>query len=192
MILTDLPKEVETLLKQLNAPPRLIAHLQLVHDVSVHLVEVIRKEFPTLTFDIEAVKFGAATHDIGKVQYTTELTQPGNQHEEAGEKILKLAGYRQYLARFATTHGGMSNHTAMTVEDLLVRTADTIWKGKRNHSSEMELVTHISNTLQVPQWQVYLVLDETLCEIAATADLRLRWQFEHSTVSKLCTLIAQS
>jgi len=39
---------------------------------------------PALSFDADAVAFGAATHDIGKARHLEELTVPGVRHEAAG------------------------------------------------------------------------------------------------------------
>src|SRR5690606_2570356 len=89
--LQPLPAPAQALLEQHSAPPRLVAHLTLTHDVAARLVTGIRKHWPDLPLDVEAVRFGAATHDLGKVTYPEELQQPGNRHEAAGEQLLLAA-----------------------------------------------------------------------------------------------------
>lgn len=53
--LTALLPSVEALLFSENAPPRLVAHLTLVHDVALRLVAGVAKAWPRLSFDKEAV-----------------------------------------------------------------------------------------------------------------------------------------
>jgi hypothetical protein len=90
--LRRLPSLVEQLLQDLNAPPRLAAHLRAVHDVACELCEWLSVHYPTLRFDQVAVKFGAATHDIGKTAHADELSGPGLEHERAGEQLLLAQG----------------------------------------------------------------------------------------------------
>ncbi len=178
MILIDLPPAINELLTRLKASPRLVAHLRLVHDVSACLVERLSKRFPTLKYDQSAVMFGAATHDIGKVQYPNELTGHGNRHEEAGRALLVQAGFPLELARFAVTHG-QKRDESLNLEDILVQTADTIWKRKRVSSLEKDLINYVMKELQVPEWEAFTAIDDILTELAADADARLGWQFEH-------------
>jgi hypothetical protein len=60
-----LPPNVAQLLERLSAPPRLAAHLRLVHDVAGQFVDLLASGHPDLIVDRDAVVFGAATHDIG-------------------------------------------------------------------------------------------------------------------------------
>src|SRR3712207_3473307 len=87
-----LPKQVEEICQKVNAPPRLIAHLTLVHDVACSLVEESRQRLPGLELDAESVAFGAATHDIGKALHPSELLSAGGEHEAEGERLLKSIG----------------------------------------------------------------------------------------------------
>src|SRR5438128_21686 len=88
-----LPTQVEHLLVLLAAPPRLVAHLALVHHVAGQLTERVSQDWPLLDYDREAVLLGAATHDIGKIVYRDELIHPGKHHEEVGEEILLEQGF---------------------------------------------------------------------------------------------------
>jgi HD superfamily phosphodiesterase len=83
-----LPPEVFAICRSVHAPPRLVAHLTLVHDVAAKLVKGIHEAFPELEFDGSAVLFGAATHDIGKCLFPEELSGPGSHHESDGAEIL--------------------------------------------------------------------------------------------------------
>ncbi|WP_149827939.1 phosphohydrolase [Streptomyces tailanensis] len=86
--LRPLPERAVELLRVLAAPPRLVAHLRLVHDVAYELADWMEQRYPELSFDRAAVLFGAATHDIGKTAYVGELSGPGSAHEEAGRRLL--------------------------------------------------------------------------------------------------------
>ena len=168
MKLKPLPPEVRALLR--DAPPRLIAHLTLVHHTAHGLTRQLKRTFPKLDFDRELVLFGAATHDIGKLRHPEELSGPGLAHERAGQSLLREAGYSDAQARFAFTHG---KGNATTLEDQLVRVSDLLWKGKRDEEVEGELVDTLSNQLAEDRWEVYARLDELLSTLSAGADQRL-------------------
>jgi hypothetical protein len=78
--LRPLPDQAAQLLEDLEAPPRLAAHLRLVHDVAHQLLAWVTGRYPALRVDREAVLFGAATHDIGKTAHIAELSGPGSAH----------------------------------------------------------------------------------------------------------------
>jgi hypothetical protein len=86
--LAPLPEGVVALLIELGATARLVAHLRLVHDVAIRLLEGLSRAWPDLRVDREAVLFGAATHDIGKALQPNELYEPGAMHEEIGRRML--------------------------------------------------------------------------------------------------------
>ena len=155
--LRPLPSDALALLVHVRAPARLVAHLSVVHEVSCRLVAGVRKAWPQLLVDTGAVEFGAATHDIGKARHPYELGQPGTMHEGAGEQLLLAAGVSPALARFARTHGCLSD--AHVLEDLLVMVADKIWKGKRDEAIEERLCAAISEATGAPEWDVFLRLD---------------------------------
>lgn len=170
-----LPKIALDLCRKLRAPPRLVAHLTLVHEVSVEIVEGLRRQFPTLAIDADAVVFGAATHDIGKVQFPSELAKAGTEHEQAGANLLIRHGIDPNLARFARTHGAWSKE-ALPIDDLLVALADTVWKGKRNTDLESRVVRTIANQIGQERWEVFDTLDQLLEAVAAEGNDRLVWQ----------------
>ncbi|HKV84556.1 MAG TPA: hypothetical protein VJN88_08370, partial [Ktedonobacterales bacterium] len=101
----SLPDEVFQLLSELHAPPRLVAHLAIVHDTAMRIVAAVDAHWPTLAYDRARVMLGAATHDIGKVIYPAGLSALGHEHEAAGEQLLLAHGFDADCARFARTHG---------------------------------------------------------------------------------------
>lgn len=176
MGLIGLPEKVENLLKEHNAPLLLVAHLRLVHDAASKLTYGIHRAFPRIFFDLEAVLFGAATHDIGKIVHPEELTEFGSEHETAGKDLLTKAGYPDRFSRFALTHGGPRREPNPTIEDLLVQIADAVWKGKRHEETEKALIKKISAECEMPEWEVFSHLDDILTEIAHGSDSRLAYQ----------------
>jgi hypothetical protein len=180
--LRPLPETVTEILRDLNAPPRLAAHLRAVHDVAWSLTDALGTRWPALDFDTTAVLFGAATHDVGKVVHVAELTGPGREHEEEGRGLLLRYGVPAHLARFAGTHGSWDDPDLGT-EDLLVTLADKVWKAKREPALEQLLVDRIAATAAVPAWQAFADLDEILDGLAAAADDRLTFQSAFSVLA---------
>lgn len=88
----QLPPETVKPLRQVAAPPRLVAHLILVHDVAAILVERITAAFPEVAFGKEEVLFGASIHDFGKVIERSELVRSGTKHEQCGIELLRSMG----------------------------------------------------------------------------------------------------
>lgn len=160
------------LLETVDAPPRLAAHLRLVHDVAVELVEWFEQR--GVVVDREAVLFGAATHDIGKVLHPAELSGPGSQHEPAGYELLVEHGFPERLARFARTHASWTEQ-GIEFEDLVVSLADKVWKAKRVQDLENLIVERLPGEA----WEAFMALDDVLDRIAATADTRLAFQAAH-------------
>lgn len=177
MALAPLPTDVLALLAAQDARPRLVAHLTLVHDFARRLVALLRRAWPTLPVDADAVAFGAATHDIGKVLHPRELAAPGAAHERDGEALLRRAGYDAARARFARTHGTpLDALDTLPLEDLLVITADTVWKGRRVDALDDALVAAVQRAGVAEAWEAFATLDTILVTLSADADRRLAWQ----------------
>jgi hypothetical protein len=166
---------VAELLRSLDAPPRLAAHLRAVHDVAVELVDWLQDRYPDLAVDRDGVLFGAATHDVGKVLHPEELAGPGSAHEDAGRDLLLSRGFRPALARFAATHADW-DAPEVTIEDLLVSTADKVWKDKRVAGLEDRLAKALSGATGREPWEEYLALDDLLTRLGADAAVRLAFQ----------------
>lgn len=174
--LRPLPERVVAMLRDLNAPPRLVAHLRLVFDVASQLVDAIEERAPALTFAREEVLFGAATHDIGKARFPHELVSAGSEHEAYGPGLLADFGVPARLARFTRTHAAWKSGEELCLEDLLVALADTCWKGKRSDLLESRIAKAIAEQIGVPEWEAMLLLDDVVERLAADADERLAWQ----------------
>jgi hypothetical protein len=175
----QLPPEVVDLLAKYAAPPRLVAHLTIVHDVAIALIKRVDACWPLLDYDQGRVLIGAATHDVGKTVYPNELTGPGTQHEEIGPQLLRESGFPEAHARFARTHAQWDREAPVQLEDVLVAFADTIWKGKRDEALEREIAQQIAKRCQEETWEVYMKLDDIACELAKGAHARILWQGTH-------------
>ncbi len=173
--LAELPVEVTRLFDDIRAPPRLIAHSILVHDVAKQLTASLSDKLGDLQCDLDLVHFGAATHDIGKALEPAELSRPGKAHEKLGYDWL-LPRAVEAKARFAMTHGMPADTPDLTVEDLLVMLADKVWKAKRDHQLEERLARELSQATDRDFWSVHLALNDIAEEIANGATRRLRWQ----------------
>ena len=172
----ELSPEARDLLAKYAAPPRLVAHLTIVHDVALKLIKHLSACWPMLEFDHQCVLFGAATHDIGKAVVPSELTGPGSQHEKIGPQLLLESGFPEAYARSARTHAQWDQEASPQLEDTLVAFADTIWKGKRDEALEQEMTQQIARQCQEELWQVYIKLDDIANDLAKDAHDRILWQ----------------
>ncbi|MCF3182683.1 hypothetical protein IPZ70_22435 [Streptomyces polychromogenes] len=64
----------------------------------------------------------------------------------------------------------------VTIEDLLVSTADRIWKDKRVPGLEDRLVRTLTAATGREPWEEYLALDDLLTRLGADAHHRLAFQ----------------
>lgn len=174
----SLPSVASDLCERLHAPPRLVAHLMLVHEAAVDIVAGLRDRFLKLTFDSDVVLFGAATHDLAKTVHPQEITGSGHEHEEDGPGLLQQHGVPPHLARFARTHAAWRSEP-LPLEDLLVALADTVWKGKRIDDLEVQVTDRIAEQIEGERWEVYAQLDTLLEEVAKQGEQRLAWQAKH-------------
>lgn len=176
--LRPLPDRAADLLRELEAPPRLAAHLRAVHDVAYRLLDWLVRTYPDVLVDREAVLFGAATHDIGKTAHPAELSGPGSAHEQAGYQLLLERGVDESTARFARTHAAWTEPD-VTVEDLLVSLADKVWKSKRVPELEQLVADLLAAAAGQERWEAFLALDTVLTQLADGADDRLAFQNSH-------------
>ncbi|XVQ08521.1 HD domain-containing protein [Spirillospora sp. CA-255316] len=173
-----LPGPVTVLLEAVEAPPRLAAHLRIVHDVACDLAAWVDERYPAAGADPAAVAFGAATHDIGKALHPAELSGAGAEHEPAGYELLLSYGVEERLARFARTHAAW-HEDGIGIDDLLVSLADKVWKAKRVRDLEQLVVDRLAVAAGEAPWQAFLMLDDVLGGIAEGADRRLAYQSAH-------------
>jgi len=173
--LRPLPSQIERLLREVVASPRLVAHLTLVYDVAATILERLTETWPTLSIDKAAVIFGAATHDIGKAVNRDELGGAGEQHRDSGYDLLIAHGIPALYARFTRTHARQDDPDA-TLEDLLVAWADSLWCGGRPEDVEMRIARTIARVVGQELWRVFIVLDDLATDIGEDADARLFWQ----------------
>ena len=173
--LRPLPPVVVEFLRGLDASPRLLAHLVLVHDVAARLLEALAETWPHLPVDAGAVLLGAATHDIGKVRVPEELTGPGTAHAVLGQQLLEEHGFPTELARYARTHETWIEEPDVTPEDLLVALADYLWRGKRDAALEGAITSWIADAVSAAPWVVFLDVDDIATDLAQDAPRRLHW-----------------
>lgn len=176
--LAPLPSAAVAILVAEGAPPRLVAHLSLVHDVALRLLRSFNKAWPKLAIDKELVAFGAATHDIGKARIRKELSEPGVEHEAVGEALLLEHGISAERARFARSHG--ADVRTLPLDDVMVVLADNTWKGKRRKELDDRVIALLTAAAAAPAWDAFLRLDGILSAVARDADKRLDWQGQHS------------
>ncbi len=173
--LDPLPDDLLALLRDVGAPPRLVAHLRLVRDTARQIIAGVGAGFPALEFDPDAILFGASTHDIGKALHPNELTGPGKEHEAAGERLLLDRGYSAELAHFARWHSTW-DRPETTIEDLMVSLADAVWKGVRWTDLESVAVDAIGVAVGMETWEVFMGMDDVLTPIADGGVERLAFQ----------------
>ena len=177
----DLPQEAQRLLTTLNAPPRLLAHLALVHDAAAEILGAFQARWPDLKIDRDAVLFGSAIHDAGKILHPNELTGPGNKHEQDGPGLLQQPGVSPERSRFARTHGTWQTEQTLVLEDYLVALADNCWKASRNEALESTVAGRIAKSLGIETWEAFMVLDEIVSQVASRGEERLAWKRRSST-----------
>lgn len=176
----EFPKSAADVLARLGAPPRLVGHLVLVHTVALELCETLTARWPMLPFDVRVVELGAALHDVGKVACPQKLYAPGKDHEEAGERMLLDSDFSPRIARFARSHGLSAAAPQLTLDELVVALADSVWKGVRRQAVEDAMLASIADVAAVERWDAFLGLEECLEPVLELADRRLVW---HSTLA---------
>ncbi|MBI5452908.1 HD domain-containing protein [Candidatus Gottesmanbacteria bacterium] len=165
------PEDALKLLNQLGAPPLLLQHHCLVAEAAAQIIDGLSPNLRQYV-DARQVLIGAALHDVGKIVYPDEITGHGNRHEQTGYDLLIRNGVEPKLAIFCVTHAAWKQQN-LTVEDLLVALADTLWKGKRIHELEELAIRHFAKLIDAEFWGIFLELDTVFQAVTERADERL-------------------
>src|SRR5213595_3066607 len=91
-----------TLLRTLGASARLRSHARLVGEAATALL--VKLDALGVACDHNLVSCGATLHDVGKILVPRELSEPGSEHETAGERLLLAQGLPARLARVCRSH----------------------------------------------------------------------------------------
>jgi hypothetical protein len=158
------------LLRDLGAPERLVTHGALVCEAADAIIAAMRRL--NVVLDEEWIRAGAWLHDAGKSIHREELSQPGHEHERAGEKLLLDRGVDARIARCCVSHANWSAECAL--EELVVALADKLWKGVRHEELEALVCDAVSKKLARERWSVFVDLDACFERVADGADDRLR------------------
>lgn len=163
-------EEAFDVLKQIQAPPSLVRHAELVLEAGEALIDFL--EELDFAFDRELIRAGVILHDAGKTLHPEELTGSGSEHEEAGERILLERGVDPAVARCCRSHAQWFEMDC-TLEELVIALADKLWKGKRDSDLELTVIDRLAQLLGVERWDVFLHADSVFEVIAASGPERL-------------------
>lgn len=177
MSIRDLPIEAKEAFKRLDAPPRLVRHHEVVHEVACRIIEGLLKKYPeTVFFNGRIAALGAAIHDIGKVKHQGEITGPGEKHETSGPAVAKAAGLPEEIHGFARLHKAINaSPKEVSTEMLIAALADVVWKGSRDNDLEALLVGRITKETLVGPFEADAVLDRIIGSIAGHSDQFLEY-----------------
>lgn len=150
---------------------RLLRHGELVLEAGELLLQALHMKVAGVVVDDDRVRCGCILHDCGKLLHPEELDAPGRRHEAAGQRMLLDHGVVEEVAVFCATHGDVTRATSL--EEVLVMTADKLWKGKRVDVVEDALVAEVVETTRKEAWEVFAWVDEVATRIAADGDERL-------------------
>jgi hypothetical protein len=165
-----LAEDARALLQALGAPQRLIQHARLVGEAAAELLDGLAAV--GVECDRTFVACGAALHDAGKIVVPRELTEPGSEHEAAGERLLLDRGVPANLARVCQSHARWDEHRC-SFEELVIALADKLWKGSRCEALELAVIDAAAARLGKQRWDMFIGLDEIFERVAAGGPGRL-------------------
>ena len=144
------------LLEDRGAPPELVTHCRLVAETASELVDRLsevgemlsersERGLGVLRDDLgvslrQEVVLRAALHDAGKIRVPAELRHPGNDHEVAGEALLRDLGVPPEVARICRVHGDWESFDDLEAFELIAILADKLWRGRRVEALEERVV----------------------------------------------------
>lgn len=158
------------LLVKLNAPARLLRHVELVAEAADLILGRLSELGVPVRDDV--VRLGVMLHDAGKIIHPAELERSGGRHENAGEKLLLQHGVSPELAHICVSHAEWSGDS-ISLEELLVALADKLWKGARTPQLEERVIDVVANRLSRNRWEIFVELDSLFENIAAGGSTRL-------------------
>ena len=158
------------LLHDLGAPTRLVRHVELVGEAADALLLAFTRL--GVRVDGDFVRVGVVLHDVGKIVYQDELSNPGAKHESAGERLLLERGVSEQLARVCRSHAQWSS-LETSFEELIIALADKLWKGVRVRALEERVVERAAISVNREKWDLFVPLDSVFEEIADDGDARL-------------------
>ncbi|GEP44239.1 HD domain-containing protein [Brevifollis gellanilyticus] len=151
-------------------PERLIEHHKLVSGVAVNLAIALRSL--GIVTDPERAGLMGAVHDAGKSVVTEELSIPGSAHEAIGREVALRLGLPESISKICCSHSSDTTDELDT-EEIVVRLADKLWKGKRDPDFEKQAVQRFSAELGKEDWEVFMNLDKIFESIAESGYERL-------------------
>jgi HD domain len=164
------PDDARALLVAFGAPPRLITHTDLVLEATDLLLAKLRDM--DVKVDAGFIRMAVILHDTGKIEHPTELSEPGAEHEPAGEKRLLAHGVDPALARCCLSHARWAEMPC-SLEELCVALADNLWKGKRIEALEMAVIKAVAERQGLGLWDLFVDLDTAFEAIAGGGTKRL-------------------
>ena len=114
----------------------------------------------------------AAVHDAGKSVVVQELSTPGMLHETAGAQIAEQLGVPPWISKICASHSADSPEN-LDMEEIAVRLADKLWKGKRDAEFEKQAIKGFSSILNLDEWRIFMELDRVFQSIADMGHERL-------------------
>ena len=168
-----IPLSVEAarkLLVDLDAPPCLLRHVELVGEAAELLLAKLALLGAPLRTNL--IRVGVVLHDVGKIVHPAELDGGGAEHEPAGEALLLKSGVSPELARICMSHARW-RHMQVSLEELIIALADKLWKGVRDSELEERVTDLVASNLALDRWEMFVELDTAFEDIAGDGADRL-------------------
>ena len=162
--------EALSIQRDLDFPVRLIEHHRIVSEVTHALSEALNSI--GLAIDSERAELMASIHDVGKSIVTDELSGVGSVHEELGVGVAESFGLPSSVSKICRSHNSQTTD-GMDMEEIIVRLADKLWKGKRDFEFEQQAVSHFADYLGKDSWEVFMEADKIFEEVADSGHQRL-------------------
>jgi len=151
-------------------PQRLIEHHKIVSEVAFNLARSLNSL--GLNIDAQKAEIMACVHDIGKSVATNELSGSGSTHEQLGIAVCEDFGLDASISKICISHSSMTTE-GLSIEEITVRLADKLWKGKRDLDFEKQSISLFSNLLGIDEWEVFSDTDKIFESVAEFGHLRL-------------------